>query len=108
MLTKEQFCEIIDIIKEQQKADDKFYEGMKMAFPDSYAPLLPNGDLWKATIKSLSYAMNDNDDFIEWWVFEDNMEGRLTVTDDTGEYAFHNADELYDYLVKNNKQNNVS
>lgn len=100
MLTKEQFCEIIDIIKEQQKADDKFYEGMKMAFPDSYAPLLPNGDLWKATIKSLSYTMNDNDDFIEWWVFEDNMEGRLTVTDDTGEYAFHNAGELYDYLAK--------
>lgn len=104
MLTKEQFCEIIDIIKEQQKADDKFYEGMKMAFPDSYAPLLPNGNLWKATIKSLSYAMNDNDDFIEWWVFEDNMEGRLTVTDDTGEYAFHNAEEFYGYFIKNYNQ----
>ena len=100
MLTKEQFCEVIDLIKKQRVTDDKFYDGMEMAFPDSYPPILPNDNLWNALIKSLSYAMNDNDNFIEWWVFEDNMEGRLTVTDDTGEYAFHNAEELYNYLAK--------
>ena len=108
MLTKEQFCEIIDIIKKQREADDKFYDGMKMAFPDSYPPMLPNDNLWSALMKSLSYAMNDTAEFIEWWIYEDDMKGELTVTDNDVEYAFHNAGELYDYLVKNNKQNNAS
>ena len=47
--------------------------------------------------------MNDTDKFIEWWVYEDQMKGELTVIDNDVEYTFHNADELYDYLVKNNK-----
>ena len=59
MLTKEQFCEVIDLIKKQREADDKFYDGMQMAFPDSYPPMLPNDNLWSALMKSLSYAMND-------------------------------------------------
>lgn len=104
MLTKEQFCEVIDLIKKQREADDKFYDGMQMAFPDSYPPMLPNDNLWSALMKSLSYAMNDTTEFIEWWVFEDNMEGRLAVTDDTGEYAFHNAEEFYEYFSKNYNQ----
>ena len=81
---------------------------MQMAFPDSYPPMLSNYNLWSALMKSLSYAMNDTDKFIEWWVYEDQMKGKLTVMDNDVEYAFHNADELYDYLVKNNKQNNAS
>lgn len=108
MLTKEQFCDVIDLIKKQREADDKFYDGMQMAFPDSYPPMLSNYNLWSALMKSLSYAMNDTDKFIEWWVYEDQMKGKLTVMDNDVEYAFHNADELYDYLVKNNKQNNAS
>ena len=42
MLTKAQFCEVIDLIKKQREADDKFYDGMRMAYPDSYPPMLPN------------------------------------------------------------------
>jgi len=108
MLTKQQFCEVIDLIKKQREADDKFYDGMQMAFPDSYPPMLPNDNLWNALMKSLSYAMNDTAEFIEWWIYEDDMKGELTVTDNDVKYAFHNADELYDYLFKNNKQNNAS
>lgn len=108
MLTKAQFCEVIDLIKKQREADDKFYDGMRMALPDSYPPMLPNYNLWNALMKSLSYAMNDTDKFIEWWVYEDQMKGELTVMDNDVEYTFHNAAELYDYLVKNNKQNNAS
>ena len=100
MLTKEQFCEVIDLIKKQREADDKFYDGMQMAFPDSYPPMLPNDNLWSALMKSLSYAMNDTAEFIEWWIYEDDMKGELTVTDNDVEYAFHNAEELYDYLAK--------
>ena len=54
------------------------------------------------------YGTNDTDKFIEWWVYEDQMKGELTVMDNDVEYTFHNAAELYDYLVKNNKQNNAS
>ena len=100
MMTKEQFCEIINLIKKQEEAEDNFDAGMKMAFPESYSPIMPNGNLWSAVVKSLSYAMDDNDDFIEWWLCEDNMKGKLTVTDNGTEYAFHNAEELYDYLSK--------
>ena len=101
MLTKEQFRKIFELIKKQKEVEDKFDKGMEMAFPECIAPVMPDGIL-------LSYAMNDTDKFIEWWVYEDQMKGELTVMDNDVEYTFHNADELYDYLVKNNKQNNAS
>lgn len=108
MLTKEQFHKIFELIKKQKEVEDKFDKGMVMAFPECIAPIIPDGILWDALIDTLSYAMNDTDKFIEWWVYEDQMKGELTVMDNDVEYTFHNADELYDYLVKNNKQNNAS
>lgn len=108
MLTKEQFHKIFELIKKQKEVEDKFDKGMKMAFPECIAPIMPDGILWDALIDTLCYAMSDTDKFIEWWVYEDQMKGELTVMDNDVEYTFHNADELYDYLVKNNNQNNAS
>lgn len=100
MITKEKFCEIIEMFKKQNGNDNNFYEGMKKAFPDSYAPILPTGEIWSAAIKALEAAVGDEYGTIEWWVNEDNMEGRLSITENDGtEYTFKDGGELYDYLV---------
>lgn len=100
MITRERFCDIIEMFKRQNKHDDDFYEGMKQAFPDSYPPILPNGELWTAAICALEAAVGDEFGTIEWWVNEDNMEGRLSITEnDDTEYTFKDGGELYDYLT---------
>lgn len=108
MITKEQFCDVINLIKKQIEQEEIFDKGMEMAFPESYAPTLPDHNLWDAVIKCLSYALNDVDEFIDWWINEDCMKGRLDITDNGIKYTFHNAEELYDYLVENYNNTKVN
>lgn len=103
MMTKEEFCEIIDLIKKQIEMEDKFDEGMQMAFPDSYPPLLPNGILWGALIKTLQIAIGDKYEYVDWWINEDCMKGELSVYDENNvEYRFDTPEKLYDFIINNN------
>ena len=99
MITKKEFCEIFDLLIKQREIDNEFEESMNKCFTDSCGIFLLNSNLWDAALQALAIAANDKYDYISWWVFEDDMKGRLTITEQDGtEYAIHNPEELYDLI----------
>lgn len=100
MITKKEFCEIFDLLIKQREIDNEFEESMHKCFSDSCGIFSLNDKLWTAAVKALSHAVNDEYDYISWWIWEDDMQGRLTITEEDGtEYAIHNPEELYDLIV---------
>lgn len=105
MITKEEFCNVFYYLQKQNETDENFNKGVRLMFPDSIPPIIPNGNLWTAVIKALQYAMNDEFEFIEWWVFEDKMKGELAIKNENGEEIFiKTPGQLYDYIINLNSE----
>ena len=110
-MSKEEFVEAINSLKEQRQIDDNFYKHMCLAFPGSYSPIYKNV-LWELSIKILSIAMKDSSKFIEWWVFESDFGEKTDIADSLEfngkNYPVRTAECLYDFLVFIEKDNLIN
>lgn len=103
MLTRETFMNAIRKIKKHEELMDRL-DSVCREFGD-FEPSLDFGNLHlQALLDVLQEAMNDESDYIGWWLYED-VEHVVTWEEEGREIVRHLTDinALYDFLVENNE-----
>lgn len=99
LITKEDFCSIMDCLVKQKQKDDDFNNNLQLAFPDSSGCFSNNVILWDCIIHLLETLTNDKYHNITWWIYEDKMQGRLCIKEKDGkEFTINNPEELFNFI----------
>ena len=69
VISKELFCTAIHLLKEQESIDDEFGRALQKVGNGHFAYGTEN-KYRKALLMVLKDAINDQYDFIDWWLFE--------------------------------------
>ena len=104
MLTRETFVDAICKIKQHEELIDRL-NSICREFGD-FRPSLDFGNLHlQALLAVLKEAMDDEYDYISWWLYEGTDQ---TVSwEEDGQWVtveLHDAGALYDYLAEYNKE----
>lgn len=104
MLKKEEFKRMMAKLREADKADDAIVEAFRKADGTYFnQPLCYTQDV---AIDALEAALGDDDETISYYVYDlnwgENSKECIQLSDDTM-VSLTNLDELYDYIVDNNK-----
>lgn len=100
MLKRETFVSAIDKIRKHEELMDKANKVFR-EFGD-FAPSLDFGSLHlEALLAVLKDAMNDEYDYISWWLYE-NVDHTISWTEDGKERSrdLNDVNALYDYLAE--------
>jgi hypothetical protein len=102
MITKDEFVNSLNKLKEQSDIDHQFNYHMEQAFPGSYAPIYHNV-LWELSVHLLELSVKDEEKYVSWWVFETDFGKRdivnsLRVNDKSVDVS--TPEKLYDFLVE--------
>ena len=96
MLKKETFVNALLNIKKQSERVDKFSSAIE-AMSDGFIVFDSDNLYLSSLIKVLREVMNDKDDFISWWLYEDVE--KVIWLDDGTRIELNTAEDLYDYLL---------
>ena len=102
MLSKDIFCKAINNIQTQRQKISDFNDALDKIC-DGF-PVFDSDNLYlQSLLEILKETMNDKDDFIEWWLYE-NVDKTVTTFDKDGTcknvYLIETPEELYDFLIK--------
>ena len=108
LLSKQEFCNIINNMKTTEKYTNELNNIHKKYNKDSVVSFPEHTDL----INVLNIMFDDTSELIEYWIYELNFgdlyeDGCITENDDTN-IILKTAEDLYDYLIKemNDKNEN--
>lgn len=97
MITKKLFCEILENIQLQNSIDEQVSKSLE-TISDTWVMINSNNKIYKVLFTLLEEVMNDNGDWISWWLYEDVDK---VVTFNNGEKIIvKTPEQLYDFLVK--------
>lgn len=104
MLQKEEFVKAIQAIQEQEKLEEKLGELFQAMCPDNYW-LSSCTNLIEAFVSVLESEMQDENRWIQWWLYED-VEHVVSWMEDGKEQSIiiDTPEELYDFLKKCNQE----
>lgn len=102
MLSKDIFCKAINNIQTQRQKISDFNDALDKIC-DGF-PVFDSDNLYlQSLLEILKETMNDKDDFIEWWLYE-NVDKTVTTFDKDGVcknvYLIETPEELYDFLIE--------
>ena len=98
MINKQTFCEIIELMKEQDAIDNKLSEDLEL-IGDGHYLLNSNNKRYEALDLLLKKAMKDEDNYISWYLYED-VKKVIWLKDGT-EVDVLTPELLYDFLIEN-------
>lgn len=100
MISKSKFIQIMTNIQRQGEIDHKVSEALELV-SDTYVMFGTKNLMYDSLHSLLKEVMNDKDEFISWWLYED-VEKVITIQDNKGTKKI-NVDtlgKLYDYLIE--------
>lgn len=100
MISKEEFVEYLNFIYQQEEKQEQFVQALENLCPGNYCDCWLFNEYAEKYIELLQKLMNDTCDDIRYFLY-DMERGKARGYVHT---AYHNEEELYDYLVKNNKE----
>jgi hypothetical protein len=105
MISKQLFCKILKLIKEQDEIDDNFSKALE-TLCDSYCIYGTKNKKYEALFIILKDLFNDKGDWISWWLYED-VEKNIYIDSLKGKkkILIKTPEALYDLLIKNMKEN---
>ena len=110
-MTKEQFIRLMEVIKERYYTIEKIYDKLDDVF-GSVGDLFIDETSMTPIIDVISEIVEDNDKWIEWYVYDKNWgtDERLTVTDNNGnEIPSETLEDLWNLiLTTENEKDNYS
>ena len=110
-MTKEQFIKLMEAIKERYYTIEKIYDKLDDVF-GSVGDLFIDETSMTPIIDVISEIVEDNDKWIEWYVYDKNWgtDERLTVTDNNGnEIPSETLEDLWNLIyMTENEQDNYS
>lgn len=110
MLKRETFIQAMQAICTQEMYMDQLNEIYRKV-TDGQGMLVLDGAVNAALLKTLADAMDDQYQYIEWWLYEAPEDDKVVSWEDNGGTAsvdLADVDALYDFLVKSaNERRNV-
>ena len=101
MITKETFCKVMSLIKEQEEIYDQVGKALESVM-DGHFILGSENKFLEALFLVLKEGLRDEDDFISWWLYEDVEKIIYTSFDaDSKTLDLTEPEALYDYIINN-------
>lgn len=103
MISKDTFCKVLSLIKEQ----DEIYDNVGIALEsvmDGHFVVGTENRYFRALFLVLKEIFPDKDDYISWWLYEDVEKIVYDSLDtDTETWNLTEPEALYDFLTNNRK-----
>lgn len=100
-ITKDEFVECVNTLKEQEKKDTEFADFMEKYLDGRCVPTLSD-HATKAAMKLLALAFEDRskETWVEWFAYECEFGARpMSVYVNDKEYVISSAEEMYDFMT---------
>ena len=98
MLSKEGFCKALQLIKEQESIDEQFSKALNLV-GDGHFVFGAENKYLLALRDVLKEAVNDQYDYIDWWLYEATDDYTVWEADCTMKYCLKEPEALYDYIT---------
>ena len=98
MISKETFCKAISLVLEQEKINDAFSAALQKVGDGPYVFGTPNR-YFDALMLVLKEAVNDQYDYISWWLYEGAPTYEVSTADNTKTWFLKEPEDLYDFIV---------
>jgi len=98
MLSKEGFCKALQLIKEQETIDEQFSKALNLV-GDGHFVFGAENKYLLALRDVLKEAVNDQYDYIDWWLYEATDDYTVWEADCTMRYCLKEPEALYDYIT---------
>ena len=97
MLSKETFCEALRKIQAQKDRDEQFSKAVTLMGEGHFvfeggAPLLA------ALLDVLKEAVNDQYDYISWWLYDAAPDYEVWTDDEKTKWCLKEPESLYDFI----------
>ena len=93
MLSREGFCKALRMIRDQESIDEQFSKALNLVvFGTENKYLLALRDVLKE-------AVNDQYDYIDWWLYEAADDFEIWEADCTMKYCLKEPEALYDFIT---------
>lgn len=99
MIAKETFCAALRQILEQRAVDEKITAALDLVGDGHYVFGCKNRCL-DALLMVLKEAVNDQYDYIDWWLYEASPEYQVWSDNGTKEWCLKEPEKLYDFIVE--------
>ena len=96
MLSKEGFCKALQMIKEQESIDEQFSKALNLV-GDGHFVFGAENKYLMALRDVLKEAVNDQYDYIDWWLYEATDDYTVWEADCTMKYSYYEWDEYDDW-----------
>ena len=106
MITQDQFVNLISLITAYQDGNSQFAAKLGECFPDAFEANLVQTDhgIIQGVIDYLSEAVEDEDEWIEWFIYDKRPSMELRAWEKNGDtIKMETSADLYKFLIKNNK-----
>lgn len=98
VISKELFCTVIHLLKEQESIDDEFGRALQKVGNGHFAYGTEN-KYRKALLMVLKDAINDQYDYIDWWLYEGAPDYKIWNEDESIEWDLTEPEALYDFIT---------
>ncbi len=97
LLSKETFCKALSLIKEQEAINDEVCTALsKVSDCFSFGS---DSKCLEALLMVMKEAVNDQYDYIGWWLYEATEDYKVWESDGSREWCLKEPEALYDYIV---------
>lgn len=98
MITKETFCKVLALIKEQGAIDEQFNNALDLVGNGHFVYGAENKYL-EGLLLLLKETMDDKYDYIGWWLY-DAANGFTVRTEDNNRlWCLKEPEDLYDFII---------
>lgn len=98
LLSKETFCYALNAIKEQEAIYDEVTKSLEK-IADGHIVLGSDNRYLRALLKVLKEAVNDQYDYIDWWLFDVPNDFMVYSADETKSWHLEDPAALYDFIT---------
>ena len=97
MLTKDTFCKCLAMIQEQDQINEQFSKALDLVGNGHF--VFGTGNRYLTALHlAFKEAMNDQYDYLDWWLFE-TSDYMIWTGDEKKEWCLKEPEALYDFIV---------
>lgn len=97
MISKELFCKVLQLLKEQEAVDEEFGNALQK-MGNGFFVFGSENKYREALLMLLKEAAHDQYDYISWWLYEGSPDYRVWTDDEQKEWYLKEPGALYDFI----------
>ena len=98
VISKELFCKAIQLLQEQEAVDDEFGRALQKVGNGHFVFGTEN-KYREALLLVLKAGLNDQYDYIDWWLYEGAPDYKVWSKDESREWDLTEPEALYDFIT---------